>query len=639
MTAFAPWFWRLLPANPLLVRVVQGGSRRPTHLWVRMGYLGTLILLVVIGLLWGGGWGSQSLTDLAKAGTRVFAVVSYGQVILVCLLAPLFMAGALTQEQSGQTFDILLTTPLSNLQIVLGSLMGRLFFVLALLASGLPLFSVLLLFGGVPVKAVFVAFQVSALTALVVGSVAVALSVSRQGGRKAVFLFVVVIVAYLVGSYAVDQGLRTMQNLGLTGSGARQTTWLTPLHPLLVFESYLNTANYRPPSPEELAGASWGVRLYRGQPLLTFTLLSLGLSLFLILVSALRLRKNQEPQGSRLTRWVKQWLRLEGELAPGESETSRRRKPRPVLHNPIAWQEAHTRANRWPARLGRSFFVLLAWGLAGVLLLMYHARVTNPLTGQAMQAQDLRAGLAVMLWVELVIVVLVAIYLSAGAVSREREDGTLDLLLTTPITPRQYLWGKLRGLVSFLMLLLAAPLGTMLMISAYITLGLMQQWPTARTAGMVMGSGGPVQATYPLILPEAGLLLPMLLVPFVAWCVALGLTLSLKAKGVLGAIVPTVGTVGLITLFMGFCGIASAGNIPYVGLFVNAFSPATNLLMLLSPWETVAQFADSPGTGRISLFLAAVMVAIAYTLVVYSMIQSMVRSFDQTVRKLAGTTN
>ena len=35
--------------------------------------------------------------------------------------------------------------------------------------------------------------------------------------------------------------------------------------------------------------------------------------------------------------------------------------------------------------------------------------------------------------------------------------GTLDLLLTTPITPNKYIWGKVRGLVSFLVLLVAVP--------------------------------------------------------------------------------------------------------------------------------------------------------------------------------------
>jgi ABC-type transport system involved in multi-copper enzyme maturation permease subunit len=140
----------------------------------------------------------------------VFAIVGYGQVILICLLSPLFMAGTIASEQSGRTYDILLTTPLSNLQIVLGSLLGRLFFVLALLLSGLPLFAVLLIFGGVPISAVFVCFATSALLG---GSVAVTLSVMHAGGRKAVFVFVIVIVisiaAYLVAVYLAAQLVRS----------------------------------------------------------------------------------------------------------------------------------------------------------------------------------------------------------------------------------------------------------------------------------------------------------------------------------------------------------------------------------------------------------------------------------------------
>ncbi|MEO1237894.1 MAG: hypothetical protein AAFX76_14005, partial [Planctomycetota bacterium] len=147
MQAIGRWFWRLGPGNPMVVRIVEGGARRTQHLLVRMGYLGLLVILVVIGLLSGGGLAeSVSMGELAKAGSQVFRLVAYGQVLGVCLLAPLFMAGAIASEQSGKTYNILLTTPLSNLQIVLGSLVGRLFFVLALLLSGLPLFAVVLVF-------------------------------------------------------------------------------------------------------------------------------------------------------------------------------------------------------------------------------------------------------------------------------------------------------------------------------------------------------------------------------------------------------------------------------------------------------------------------------------------------------------
>ena len=85
--------------------------------------------------------GGASLGDLAKTSASVFQSLSVGQLALVALLAPVFTAGAITQEKDSQTYDILLATPLTNGQIVLGSLLSRLFFVLALLVSGIPIFA------------------------------------------------------------------------------------------------------------------------------------------------------------------------------------------------------------------------------------------------------------------------------------------------------------------------------------------------------------------------------------------------------------------------------------------------------------------------------------------------------------------
>ena len=44
------WFWHLLPANPILVRVVYGASRRTRHLWLRTGYLGALLVVVLVSM-------------------------------------------------------------------------------------------------------------------------------------------------------------------------------------------------------------------------------------------------------------------------------------------------------------------------------------------------------------------------------------------------------------------------------------------------------------------------------------------------------------------------------------------------------------------------------------------------------------
>lgn len=633
MQAAWRWLWTLMVANPMLVRIVQGGSRRPRHLWVRMGYLGGLIALVLVGLLSAGGFtGRVHLTELAMAGTTVFAVVAYGQVIAVCLLAPLFMAGAIDQERRGRTYDILLTTPLSNLQIVLGSLLGRLFFVIALLLSGLPLFAVLLIFGGVPIDSIFQAFAVAGLTALSVGAVAVTLSVFRTGGRKAVFGFVIAVAGYLVVAYAVDALL--LRRLPGPGGAADATTWLTPLHPLLVLEASLNRANYQPLGEEHLAEYPAIVAWYLAEPFRTFATLSLLVSVGLVATSATLLRRIGQGEAT-WTHWLRKRLRLP--TAPGE----RRRAPRPVGANPIAWREAHTRGRVVSGILTRWAYAATALAAAGALLGLYHFDRLPELPGADGQTRRghevLHDGLLILLWLEVAVVTLVALYMSAGAVSREREDGTLDLFLATPLTPREYLWGKLRGLVSFLSRLIAVPVATLALVSGY---GLVGWWVGSERATYLhsaVATGGARVTREPLVLlPEAPLLFLMMLVPFVALCVMAGLHWSIKSRGVMGAVVPSVGIVAVLVLVLGLCGWNAAANVPLIGPMFNAFSPATNVAMIIDPWNRVSNFAENPQMGRVSLFVAGAIAAGGYSLIVYAMLLSMVKGFDQTVRKLSG---
>ena len=639
MTAFFTWLSRLGPTNPMAVRIVGSGSRRKQHLYVRMVYLGLLVGLVVLGLLSGGGLLRQdvSLNELARSGAQLFRLIAYGQVIGVCLLAPLFMAGAIASEQSGKTYNILLTTPLSNLQVVLGSLAGRLFFVLTLLLSGLPLFAVVLVFGGVRTGAVFQAFGVAACTAVLVGSVAVTLSVLRAGGRKAVFVFVIAIAAYLVGAYALDKLL--IREL----DSEPYTTWLTAWHPLLVLESSMLTASYRPPPAVVLTDLNPVSAFFYGQPFAAFATWTLGLSAVLVLGCAVMLRRIGQGEWTWMLA-IRKKLRMDG----GE----RTHAPREVTGNPIAWREANTRGKVLSAILARWGFAVVGAALGVGLTWAYHtgrlpqnlpapntAAGGNPFLSPA---AVFHRGLTVLLVLEIAVVCLVAIYMSAGCVSREREDGTLDILLTTPLTPRQYVWGKLRGLVRFLGLMIAVPVLTLLGVGIYALVARQLGWPQGSfthydTVSTAAGQGGSVFKGLPLVVPEAGVWLALGLIPFVGLCVGVGITWSLRAKTVLGAVVPTVGIVGLVAVVMGVCGVTPLGAAPLVGPAVNAFSPATNVVVLVNPWARLAGFGSTAEFGRITLGVAAVGAAAVYWFVVYGLIAASTKNFDATVRKLSGT--
>ena len=628
----ASWLWD----NPVARRIVGGAGRRVDHLFVRVGVLLAGVTLTVGTLLYAGVLepGVQ-LSDLAAAGTRLFALLATVQVLGVCLLAPLFMAGAIADERAGRTWDVLLTTPLSNLQVVLGSLLGRLFFVFALLSAWLPLVAVLPLFGGVRPGAVGVAFAVAGSTAVAVGAVAVALSVFRVGGRAAVYGFVVAVAALLAGGYALDVLL--LRPLDPTP----YTTWLTPLHPLLVLESRVLGDGYRPPPAELLAGLPGWLRWCLAHPLEAYLAWTLGGAVLLVVLSAVLVRRLGQGLGGLATRlpgWLKRALRI--------GRAARSRPAREVTGNPVAWAEAHTRGKVAAGILARWGFTLGSLLAAAALLFAYHRRLLPELPpppgGSALagvsdeQVRTLHAGLSTLLLAQLAVVALVAVYLSAGAVSREREDGTLDVLLTTPITPRDYVWGKLRGLVRFLGVLLAAPLGTLLLAGGYAGIawlvggggGHPHRWvqvlPGNQTAAMVTPAW--------VVLPEAALLLALTLIPFVALCVGVGMAWSLRSRGVLPAVAATLGVVAPVVLVTGLCGAPVAGRIPVLGPALNALSPATGVPMLVNPYGLAAGFAADPLVGRIVLLIAAAAAALVYGGVVYALVSHTVSTFDQTLR-------
>src|SRR6267378_3229243 len=206
MLGIGNYFWRLIPANPILVRVVQAGGKRKRDLLIRCAYLGILLFLVIFLLLQSAGsLASASLSDLSKQSSEIFYYMSYAQLALVALLAPIFTAGAITQERDSQTYDILLSTPLTNGQIVLGSLLSRVFFVVALLVSGIPIFSITQIFGGVAIGAIGMSFLIAASTALVTGALAIAIATLKVGTRRTIFSFYLFIAVYLVGGFLADR--------------------------------------------------------------------------------------------------------------------------------------------------------------------------------------------------------------------------------------------------------------------------------------------------------------------------------------------------------------------------------------------------------------------------------------------------
>jgi len=606
MPAALRWLLRLLPLNPIAVRLVQGGSRRMRHNIIRSAYLLVLIAALLVLLIPQSG--QLSYQKIALTGAQAFEIVAYLQVALICVLAPVFMAGAIAQESNPRTWEVLLTTPLTAMQMVLGHLFGRLFFVLALLFASMPLFALTQYFGGVPGRSILLSYAVAAGAALLVGAIAIALAVNRLAGRRAVFAFYVSVVTYLSVTVAIDAFL----------SPSGGVTVVTALNPFLALRAVLNPTGYPGPDPVDLAAMNPLARLWLGDPVLSWCLLAFGLSALLVITSSLTVRTVGANTGA-----VPWYRKMFGLGAPG----ARERPARSVWNNPIAWREAAARQATLPKLLLRWAFIASGalWGFG--LVLAYHM---NQLTHDTFRFILLMTG-----YTEILVIILIAINTSATAISREREDGTLDLLLTTPITPLEYLGGKLRGLISYLAPLLAVPVGTVALASLYVLVGGLE-----RAGGVaVQAVLGTQTMTVPVVLPEAAIAFPLVSIGFIAFCVVIGLSWSLRSRGTIASVIGTVGVVAVIGGSVGLCGALAGGEVTFVGPALAPVTPVTALFAGINPesaFSPQVESADDLFNARIAYVAGAALWAGAYTLVVLGVRADLVRRFDRAVRELAG---
>lgn len=617
MPSFLNWLLRLIPTNPICMRLVQGGSRRVRHMYIRAGYLALMIILLLFVLLDAVGGGQLSLRDLASAGASMFENVSYLQVVLICLLTPVFMAGAIAQEANPRTWDIMLTTPMNNLQIVLGNLFGRLFFVLALLFSSLPLFVVTQYFGGVPGASIFASYAIAGTSALLVASIAVTLSVTRTAGRRAVFLFYASVVMYLFITYAIDLQLRTPVANGVVG--ARNTTAITPLNPFLALEVLLNTNQY---VPHDFTGrdASWLTRLWFASPIATFCWLCTIISLLLAGFSTLRLRVIGAKTGT--VPWHRKLLRL-------GAKDALVRPARTVGKNPISWRESTARGKTLAAIVGRWGFV--AAGVTIALVVIGLHRIGS------FDHEQFRLAIASVVAGEIVIIVLASLNMSATAVSREREDGTLDIILTTPIQPGPYIRGKHRGLFQYLVPMMAVPTATLLLVSIYVLTGGLGHPDGVLVKGAAIANSTS-RIDLLVVLPEAALVIPLVLAPFIAFCVMVGLQWSIKSKGTISSVIASVGVVLAVGGVISLCGIPSGEQLHVLGAVITTLSPINALFAVVYPETTISDAVDSSLSGaRVSVMVGAVIAAVGYSAISYGMHTSMKRTFMATVRRLSGT--
>jgi ABC-type transport system involved in multi-copper enzyme maturation permease subunit len=493
--------------GPIFVREWLTLPRRNSHYVARSVFLGFLWVLGLTAWQTTVGWSQPAtLGDNAHFGLILFQLLTVVQLALLVFFAALSGAGSVTLEKDRRTFVLLLLTDLRNYEIVLGKLFGSLLQIGLLLAGTVPILALLLLLGGVAPDQLFQTVLILAATALVTGSLGLLVALWRDKTFQSLALTVLFLVLY----FLLVQGLTVLPALGqwLSGSddfapGLAVGHWQMWLDPFEAFKSVLE-------APGKEGGPAFAPAYgYAGVMVLLSVLLN-AWSIWKLRVwnpSGEPVMQRERPED------LEEKDRALAHAAPG--------KVRQVWSNPILWREIATRAyGRMPLLIKLAYAVVL-----GLICYFALGQLGTSRGGEWTAAKGL---------VPVGILSLLLISAQAvTAITSERDTGALDLLLVTDLSPREFIFGKLGGIVYNTKEYLLPPL---VLVLVYAWAGLLaspaQQHPEMRTAKNV----------------EAAFLVTFGGIVLLAFAIVLGVHVALRTEKSRLAIFQTLGTVFFLSV-------------------------------------------------------------------------------------------
>ncbi len=138
-------------ANPVLVKEMRGrirGTRPVILLTIYLALTGIITLLTYLATVSAMSFGGN-LEAGRVVGKTIFLTVMTAALVQVCVITPSLTSGSVAGEKERQSYDLLISTLLSPLQIALGKLTAALAYALLLIVAALPLAAISFMFGGV----------------------------------------------------------------------------------------------------------------------------------------------------------------------------------------------------------------------------------------------------------------------------------------------------------------------------------------------------------------------------------------------------------------------------------------------------------------------------------------------------------
>lgn len=399
--------------GPIFNREFVTVPRREKH---HLGRVAALSLLWVIGLTaWQATVGfnrTATLGETARFGLLFFQIITYVELTLLLFFSALSAASTVSQEKDRRTFVLLLLTDMRDYEIVLGKMLGSLLPIIIILGVTLPVLAMTLLLGGVSAEQVVQAGLVLFATSLAAGSLGGLIALWRERTFQALALSVLTLVLYI----CLVQAIRLVGPF--ISEGVNWTIWQAWVDPFLALQFVLE-----PPIDSRSIAPAYG-----------FSIVMLVIFVLLNGIGVWGLRK-WNPSGEPIMQ-----REIPTDVEPAQEQSAKAHAApgaaREVWENPILWREIRTFAYG-----RRPLLVKVAYAVVLVLICYFAFGELNH--GGGRQSFVSAYGLVPVLILSLLLVSAQA----ATAITSERDGKALDLLLVTDLSPKEFIFGKLGGIL------------------------------------------------------------------------------------------------------------------------------------------------------------------------------------------------
>ncbi len=139
----------------------------------------------------------------AQVGQAIFSGLALWTLFLVVFLAPALTSGAISSERERLTYEMLMSTPLQPVRILWGKLIAALSYLFLLIFASVPVFSVVLMFGGVEPLDVLKTLVLLICSAITFGTIGLFFSALMRRTATATVMSYVVILVLIGGTFIV----------------------------------------------------------------------------------------------------------------------------------------------------------------------------------------------------------------------------------------------------------------------------------------------------------------------------------------------------------------------------------------------------------------------------------------------------